>query len=128
MFDDELDQRIREARETSLPAEANNPARRSVNTALVVGLGLQFLSLIWCLAYYAAWDDAFFGSLSLKLFCVSGATHECAWAARDIIAPSGSRVPTYYPMLWWLGFGTMTVGLMQVWRNGRNALAARDRD
>ena len=70
---------------------------------MLVGFGLMTVSLIWCLAYYAAWDDNFFGMLDLKLFCVSSASQECSWAARDIIAKSGSSVPTYYPVFWWLG-------------------------
>lgn len=78
----------------------------------LIGLGLMLVSLIWCLAYYAAWDDNFFGSLDLKLFCVSSASQECSWAARDIIAKSGSSVPTYYPVLWWLGLLSIGCGFL----------------
>jgi hypothetical protein len=84
-----------------------------------IGLGLLLASLIWCLAYYSAWDDKFFGSLDLKLFCVDGATQECRLAARDIIARSGSRVPTYYPILWWAGLGSIAIGFIQRWRSRR---------
>ena len=85
----------------------------------IIGLVLLIVSLIWCLAYYAAWDDEFFGMLDLKLFCVDGATHECSWAARDIIAQSGSAVPTYYPIFWWMGLGFIAAGMIQRWRTRR---------
>lgn len=85
-------------------------------TAFLIGFGLWATSLIWCLAYYSAWDNAFFGSLDLKLFCVSGATEECAGAARDIIQPSGWWVPAYSPVLWWLGLGAMIVGIVSRFR------------
>jgi hypothetical protein len=71
------------------------------------------VSLIWCLAYYSAWDDKFFGSLDLKLWCLTGATEECSLAARDIIARSGSGVPTYYPILWGAGLGLIAAGWVQ---------------
>jgi uncharacterized membrane protein len=80
---------------------------------MIIGAGLWFLSVIWCLAYYSAWDDKFFGMLDLKFPCVTGASEECRLAARDIIARSGSAVPTYYPILFWIGFGAMGVGLVQ---------------
>ena len=81
----------------------------------IIGLVLLVVSLIWCLAYYAAWDDKFIGMLDLKLFCLSGATQECSWAARDIIAKSGSAVPTYYPIFWWMGLCFIAAGTIQRW-------------
>lgn len=85
----------------------------------IIGLALLIVSLIWCLAYYEAWDDKFFGMLDLKLFCLDGATYECSSAARDIIAKSGSAVPSYYPILWWAGLGLIVAGMIQRWRARR---------
>jgi len=92
---------------------------RSTPLTTIIGLGLLVVSLIWCLAYYSAWDDKFFGMLDLKLFCLSGATQECSWAARDIIAKSGSGVPTYSPVFWWAGLALIAVGWIQRWRARR---------
>jgi hypothetical protein len=83
----------------------------------IIGLALLVASLIWCLAYYSAWDDKFLGSLDLKLFCLPSATEECRWAARGIIARSGSAVPSYYPILWWAGLGLIAAGWIQKWRS-----------
>ena len=85
----------------------------------IIGLVLLVVSLIWCLAYYSAWDDNFLGLLDLKLVCLAGATHECSGAARDIIALSGWPVPTYYPILWWVGLGLIAANWVQRWRSRR---------
>lgn len=79
--------------------------------AILLGLGLWFVSLVWWFFYYAQYGGAF-GLIGLKLACIAWPTAECLFFQQQIRGP----LPRYIPLFWYAGMAAFAFGLWQVWR------------
>ena len=80
-------------------------------SATKIGFALWAVSILWCLSYYGQYHG-FFGFIGLKIWCLDSATSECLFFSEQI-EKAGSVIPTYYPVLWWLGLAALAYGTYQ---------------
>ena len=83
------------------------PQKRANHWALIVGLIIWALAILWWLAYYGQWDG-WFGLIDVKIGCLMGDAFECG-NFRDFIGPS--TIPVYWSPVWYLGFVFVAIGL-----------------
>lgn len=84
-------------------------SKQKTPMAMKLGLALWAVALAWWFVYYAQYSGPF-GLIGLKFPCITGASSECAFFQHRL---SGTAVPTYHPIFWWLGVAAMIVGFMQ---------------
>ena len=84
-------------------------AKQPMPLATKIGFALWGLALLWWFAYYANYGGAF-QLLSMKIYCINGASSECLFF-RQQIGPA--FVPTYYPIFWYAGVIALAVGVYQ---------------
>ena len=92
----------------------DEPTKSPTPQAILIGLGLWFISLVWWFFYYAQYAGAF-GLIDLKLTCIAWATAECQFFQQQIRGP----LPRYMPVFWYAGMLAFATGLWQVWRERR---------
>ena len=80
-------------------------AKQPMPMATKIGFALWGLALLWWFAYYANYGGAF-QLLSIKIYCINGASRECLYI--------GTKVgPMYYPIFWYAGVIALAVGVYQ---------------
>jgi hypothetical protein len=85
------------------------PAKVPTPLATKIGMALWAVSIAWWFLYYSNYHGAF-GLFGLKFACITGATDECLFFQKQI---TNTILPTYWPILWYIGLVFNVVGLFQ---------------
>jgi hypothetical protein len=82
--------------------------------AIWIGLALWVVTLFWWLSYYSQYGD-WLERLGFKAVCIAVTTDDCVFMQKKLIQ---SAIPTYHPVLFWVGFIVIVLGFLQ-WHSRR---------